>query len=247
MLNFNFDNHNIRTIEKEGDIWFVAKDVCDVLGIINNSDSIKSLDDDEKMGVGITDPQGREQKTSVVNESGLYHLVFKSSKPEAKRFSKWVRSEVLPQIRQYGHFIPRTSDQVASGDFEAYRRVAMLVGFDSNEASIRANIAVKKIHHINLLENIDHLALPSPKQEILLTPSDIAKRLGIKPRQGNIKLIGAGLQTGFRDAKGKIYYQITKKGNPYAKLLDTGKNRSDGTSVVQIKWYESVVEFLGES
>jgi len=73
----------------------------------------------------------------------------------------------------------------------------------------------------------------------------MGKRLGIKPRAVNLKLIEAGLQTSHRDAKDRIYYQVTEKGKPYAKLLDTGKQRSDGTSVGQIKWYESAVQLLG--
>ena len=108
LLIYSYGSKQVRTIEKDGDIWFVAKDVCDILEIQNHKDAIKSLDDDEKSGVDITDPHGRVQVTNVITESGVYALVFRSRKPEAKKFSRWVRREVLPSIRRMGAFV---SDQ----------------------------------------------------------------------------------------------------------------------------------------
>ena len=100
------DFGQFRFIKKDdGEIWFVAKDVCKFLGIKNHKDAVSRLDDDEKDEVGITDPIGRVQKTLIVNESGLYSLVFQSRKPEAKKFRKWVTSEVLPSIRKYGYYV----------------------------------------------------------------------------------------------------------------------------------------------
>lgn len=85
---FDYKGAIVRTVEIDGDIWLVAKDVCGVLGIQNHKDAISGLDDDEKCGVGITDPIGREQITNVINEPGLYKLTFKSRKPEAKEFTR---------------------------------------------------------------------------------------------------------------------------------------------------------------
>ena len=87
-----------------GQTWFVAKDVCKVLGISNHKDAVSRLDDDEMRGVGITDLIGRTQRMSAVSESGLYHLVFQSRKPEARKFRRWVTGEVLPQIRMTGGY-----------------------------------------------------------------------------------------------------------------------------------------------
>ena len=99
--------HKVRVvIDKHGNPWWVAKDVCIVLGIGNVSDAIARLADDEFDTIEVTDSIGRKQKTYVVNESGLYALIFNSRKPEAKAFQKWVTSEVLPTIRKtgsYGH------------------------------------------------------------------------------------------------------------------------------------------------
>ena len=101
---FNFDSYAVRTLTRDGEPWFVAADVCEVLTIGNNRDAVARLDDDEKADVGITDissngtAQGRS--VTIINESGLYSLILTSRKPEAKRFKKWVTSEVLPSIRK---------------------------------------------------------------------------------------------------------------------------------------------------
>ena len=101
---FEYNGANVRTVEIDGEVWLVAKDVCEVLGIQNHKDAISSLDEDEKCGVAITDPIGREQVTSVINEPGLYKLTFKSRKPAAKDFTRWVTHEVLPTIRKTGSY-----------------------------------------------------------------------------------------------------------------------------------------------
>lgn len=83
--------------------WFVAKDVCNALGIEYYRDAIAGLDEDER-GWLLVDTLGGKQKMASVNESGLYSLIFQSRKPEAKSFRKWVTSEVLPSIRQTGSY-----------------------------------------------------------------------------------------------------------------------------------------------
>jgi|GEM_PF-5259666 len=82
----------------DGEPWWVAKDVCDVLEIANSRDTLTRLDADEKDDVGLTDAIGRLQNTAIVNESGLYELIFGSRKPEAKEFKRWIKREVIPAI-----------------------------------------------------------------------------------------------------------------------------------------------------
>ncbi len=83
--------------------WFIARDVCEVLGIKNPSDALSRLDDDEK-GIGITDTLGGKQELASISEAGLYSLIFRSRKKEAKAFKRWVTHEVLPAIRKTGRF-----------------------------------------------------------------------------------------------------------------------------------------------
>ena len=105
---FNFENFTVRAINRNGDIWFIAADVCAVLDIKNTSDALKNLDDDECLTLDIGEGQkigrGGAQKFNIINESGLYALILRSRKPEAKRFRKWVTSEVLPAIRKTGSY-----------------------------------------------------------------------------------------------------------------------------------------------
>lgn len=94
----------IRSVMVGGEPWFVAKDICDVLGLVNSRKATSSLDEDEKGVSLIVTPSG-EQTMTIINESGLYNLVFQSRKPEAKAFRKWVTKEVLPNIRKHGFYM----------------------------------------------------------------------------------------------------------------------------------------------
>lgn len=107
---FRFDNVpngtslSLNALEKDGQVWFVASDVCAALGLQNSRQSLATLDDDEK-GVCTTDTLGGRQQVATVNESGLYSLIFRSRKDEAKRFKKWVTATVIPSIRKHGGYI----------------------------------------------------------------------------------------------------------------------------------------------
>lgn len=101
---FNFSNQSVRVVLKNGEPWWCAKDVCDIIGLNNGRQAIVKLDEDEKDAVILNDAIGREQSFTVINESGLYNLILRSNKPEAKTFRKWVTSEVLPQIRRTGSY-----------------------------------------------------------------------------------------------------------------------------------------------
>ena len=100
---FDFQTQPVRVFDRAGKPWFVAADVCRVLDIANSRDAVAMLDEDEK-GVGITDTLGGRQNLTLISESGLYALIFKSRKENAKTFRKWVTSEVLPQIRKTGSY-----------------------------------------------------------------------------------------------------------------------------------------------
>ena len=118
---FAFGDNLVRSMTDEnGNPWFVAKDVCRVLCIENNRDAISTLDEDEKITVANPDGNPRAgipHQYVLISESGLYALVFRSRKPEAKAFSKWVRSEVLPTLRKTGKYeMPRQTRREALPD-----------------------------------------------------------------------------------------------------------------------------------
>ena len=109
MVPFAFGDNMVRLVRDDaGDPWFLAKDVCRVLELGNVSKALRGLDEDEKADISISDvsSNGVRQARSmlIITESGLYALVFRSRKQEAKAFSKWVRSEVLPTLRRTGRY-----------------------------------------------------------------------------------------------------------------------------------------------
>ena len=119
---FRFDESPVRAVVQDDEPWFVAKDVCDILGIDNPSQAVGRLDDDEK-GITNTYTTAGLREMLTVNESGVYSLVFTSRKPEAKRFRKWVTSEVLPEIRKTGGYRrPETEFAGLSGERVEYER-----------------------------------------------------------------------------------------------------------------------------
>ena len=124
-----YKNSPIRIVEKDGEPWFVAKDVCNILEIKNSRDTLnKCLDEDER-GVDIIYTPGGNQEMTIVSEAGLYSLILRSRKPEAKAFKRRVTHEVLPSIRKPGaNLSPGMSNEqvkalVATLEEEVYRRI----------------------------------------------------------------------------------------------------------------------------
>lgn len=132
----------VRTTTINGEPWFVGKDVADILGYSNPRDAIaKHVDDDDRNTVAIRDGKGNPNQT-IINESGLYALIIGSKLPTAKKFKRWVTSEVLPSIRKTGSY---TADPLQKQRLE----------IDLNNS--RANVAA-------LWLEIGNLATPEYKQ-----------------------------------------------------------------------------------
>jgi anti-repressor protein len=100
---FKFNDNQIRVIEKDGEPWFVARDVAEVLDIKNYRDTLTNYPEEEK-GVATTDTLGGKQTVSIISEAGLYRMIFQSRKENAEKFKTWVFSEVLPSIRKTGSY-----------------------------------------------------------------------------------------------------------------------------------------------
>lgn len=94
----------VRTVSRDGEPWFMLRDVCNALHIGNTGDVARRLDEDEVDSIDGIDGAGKTRKMSFVNESGLYSVIMRSDKPEARRFRKWVTAEVLPSIRKTGRY-----------------------------------------------------------------------------------------------------------------------------------------------
>ena len=101
---FNYRDSTLRTIERDGELWWILADVCRVLDIKNPSDTASRLDSDELGLTEVVDSKGRRKKANIINEPGLYNVIMRSDKPEAKDFKRWVTHEVLPSIRRTGAY-----------------------------------------------------------------------------------------------------------------------------------------------
>lgn len=109
---FDFRGASLRTLtDKAGEPWFVAKDVCDILELGNTTNALRALDEDEKTNfTNCNVAQNGGRAPLIISEPGLYKLVMRSRKPEAKEFQRWVTHEVLPSIRRTGGYIPTTDE-----------------------------------------------------------------------------------------------------------------------------------------
>lgn len=104
IIAFNYEEQQVRTIEKDGEPWFVGKDVATILGYSDTDQALrKHVDDEDKLTRQI-DGAGQKRNVTVINESGLYSLILSSKLPTAKEFKRWVTSEVLPSIRKTGEY-----------------------------------------------------------------------------------------------------------------------------------------------
>lgn len=141
---FNFEKRDVRVVMKGSEPWFVAKDVCDVLEIQNARDTIARVLDEDEKGVDKIDTLGGAQEMNVINESGVYTLVMRSNKPEAKRFRKWVTSEVLPALRKTGSYsVKKNPDEERKLEI-ARQRIALQ---EKNANARLAKIMQRMVEH----------------------------------------------------------------------------------------------------
>ena len=120
---FSYEGKEVRTIQRNGETWWVLKDVCGVLELSNARMIADRLDEDDVSLAYVTDSMGRQQQTNIVNESGLYNVILRSDKPEAKKFKRWVTHEVLPQIRRHGAYITTSKLEEIMNDPDSWIRL----------------------------------------------------------------------------------------------------------------------------
>ena len=240
---FDYNGSAVRTVEKDGEIWFVAKDVCDVLELSNPTEALKALDDDEKGSLRIsegTSSKGGNPNMNIITESGLFALVLRSNKPEAKKFRKWVTGTVLPQIKRTGSFSIKP-DKLTRSIMSAAKMIFSAAGIKNNQLALALDKIV--IHYTGeSMLGISGIALEAPSNKQLLNPTQIGKILGGKsPRYINQLLERLGFQE-----KIAGLWQPTDDGEVYAVMLDTGKRNSEGAPVRQLKWDSSILNVLQE-
>lgn len=173
---FKYENNDVRTVEMNGEPWFVLKDVCGVLGLSNHKVTAQRLDRDEVSQTYLTDSIGRKQETTVINESGLYSVILRSDKPEAKPFRKWVTSEVLPSIRKNGGYIAG-QEQLSPEELMAKALLVANKTLAEREARI-SELTVQNTIMLPKAEYFDELV----NRNTLTNFRETAKELGISEK-----------------------------------------------------------------
>ena len=205
---FNYNDKQVRTVEKDGDVWWVLKDVCDILDLSNSRIVAERLEEDERCKFDLP----RQGETWVINESGLYNVILRSDKPEAKPFRKWVTSEVLPSIRKHGAYMTPETLEAAILNPDTMIRIcnALKQEQDKNKLLQAANSAL----------TVDN-AIMKPKADyfddlvdrnLLTNFRETAKQLGVREKDF-IRFLLEGKY---------IYRDKRKKLMPYAQYVESG-------------------------
>ena len=197
---FNYEGSTVRTVVKNGCPCWVLKDVCSVLEIGNNRNVTARLDEDEK-GVHSVDTPGGRQDVTIINESGLYNVILRSDKPEAKKFKRWVTHEVLPTIRQHGLYA--TDELLANPDF-LIKALQELKAARAKNAELTTAIGIQE-------QQIAEMKPKASYYDVVLNCKDavsittIAKDYGKSGRWFNEYLHDLGIQ--FRQGRIWLLYQ----------------------------------------
>lgn len=136
---FDYGGQRVRTVMIDGEVWFVARDVCAVLGLTNVAMALGGLDDDEK-GVSTVDTPGGNQQLNIISEAGLYSLILRSRRPQAKAFKRWVTHDVLPEVRRTGAYAPAPRFEIPQTLGDALRLAA-----DEHDARLAAEARVAEL------------------------------------------------------------------------------------------------------
>ncbi len=247
LIPFQFETHALRVqIDDAGQPWFNANDICAALELANPRDALaKHVDSDDVAKRDIIDSLGRVQLASFVNESGLYALILGSTKDAAKRFKRWVTSEVLPSIRKTGTYavtpvaaLPApTQDRVSSllliGD-----AVAKVPGVKAGIAMAATLTCIQE--NTGLVIETLRRALPAANEATCShNATQLGKLAGSSAKATNQRLALLGFQ--FRNERDE--WELTDAGKAWAEAMPFSRN---GHSGYQILWNPAVVDQLKE-
>lgn len=196
----------IRVIEQNGEPWFVLADVCKVLELSNPSKVAQRLDVDERSNFKL----GRQGNGVIINESGLYAVILRSDKPQAKPFRKWVTSEVLPTIRKTGEYKAKPADELRRKNVEireqnAKIRTAQLL----YKIADKTDTDYKQVLHAQITRLLTgQFLLPLPEvNERTYSATEIGEQLGVSAHRIGMLANAHGLKTA---EFGKFFYDKAK-------------------------------------
>ena len=264
----NTDFGTVRTVLIDKEPYFVGKDACEAFDDKNHNRSLGRIDEEDKRREQITDVLGRKQEAVLINESGLYALLFAMQPQKAnhdgvsdaypievqerieklRRFKRWVTSEVLPAIRKTGSY---TVPKLEKNPKYRTRMIGTAVRDIRSTAAelqklfgVKSGIALAKATNMIEraygvdMEEVKELIPPAEHDTGFLNPTAIGAKLGINAKDVNLLLKNAGLQMKIGKA-----WRITNKGKCYGEEMPYERN---GHSGYQIRWNDSVVSVLAE-
>lgn len=199
---FKYHDKPVRTVEKDGETWFIARDVCDALEIVNITRALNPLDNDEKSSFHImkeTSKLGGNPNFSIISFAGLYKLIFNSRKPEAKKFTRWVTHEVLPSIHKKGYYaVPVIQTRVDA--------------LEKENALLRGKVS-EMIEQIDSMRSFTMLGQAFTLMQGLLTTTEVAKVFAQRGKKiGQNRLFAWARENGLMcKRKGRQWNQPTQK------------------------------------
>jgi prophage antirepressor-like protein len=232
-------------VDELGQPWFNATDVCDALEMGNPSQAIKSHVDAEDLQKLETPTAGGRQRQNHVNESGLYALILGSTKDAAKRFKRWVTSEVLPTIRKTGGYSTTTMAALPAPTHDRVTAILMIGEAVAKVPGVKTGIAMAATltciqENTGLTTEVLRRALPAANEPICsLNATQLGKLLSRSAKATNQLLASGGLQ--FRNDRDE--WELTEAGEAWAEAMPYSRN---GHSGYQILWNPAVAEQLKE-
>lgn len=264
---FDFEGVEVRVVGTIDAPEWVAQDICACLGLADTSKAVETLEPDEKDTKNVR-TLGGNQEMLTVTEAGLYRLIFKSRKPVAKRFQRWVFHEVLPAIRKNSTYsINSTSEPTECSlrllpvdAIATASAVLKKAGISGGQVASWELGQYAKYDSSNAPVYEDGKRLLSSQmaiQEVPMSPTEIGKEIALKmnwpkvpsAQKVNQALIDAGLQVAERsfNSKGKprVNYHLTEIGKRYGEtVIDTA--RGHGKTVFHVRWFKSVIPVVSE-
>ena len=215
----------VRTVLIENEVWFVLIDICKILELSNPSSVIKRLDEDELTKFDLGSLSGI---TNIINESGLYKVIFRSDKPQANQFTKWVTHDVLPSLRRTGSYsINQTPKELELKEKEIQLKTAEFLNNMADSILIPEYKQILNAHATKVLTGNFLLPLPVAG-EITYSATEIGKILGISANMVGRLTKKHNLRT---EEYGKIFYDKSKYSSKevetfryYIKVIDILKN-----------------------
>lgn len=226
---FSFESSQVRVVEINSEPWFVGKDVAEILGYKKPLNALAThVDEDDSLKQGLTDSLGRVQETIIINESGLYSLILASKLPSAKRFKRWVTSEVLPTIRRHGAYMTDQKIEEILSDPDTIIKLATELKAE-REGRL---IAEQRVNELTPKASYYDLVL---KNQSLVTITQIAKDYGMSGKALNALLHDLKVQYK-QGSTWLLYSKYQKTGWTHSDTIMV--DRTDGTkkAVMQTKW-----------